>query len=383
MRMRLHTTAAIVVLVAAAAWVATGEYSFVGSEVGQNGGASPAEAAVSPEPLAEDRPDNVQTVAYVVARPRERDRGIRLSGQTEADKQVVLVARSTGAIAELTVQQGDALDQGTRVMVLDGPEKYAAVEAAETQYETAVNQADSNQRLRERGTLPELQLEASIAAREAARSALETARAEVDRLEVRAPFAGVVDEVFVEVGSWVQPGTEVASVLALDPIVVVGEVSERDLRSIGAGTPATVTFGDGRQAEGEVRYVRHQASGLTRTFPIEVAIDNPEGATPSGMSADIVLSVPTDPAVLLPRSAVTLGEDGSLGVMVLTADDVAAFLQVAVIDDTPDGLVVSGIPTGTRIIVSGQAMVGDGQRVNAVAADATPMDQTALSTGPE
>ena len=264
MRIKLHTVAAVVVLVAAGAWVATGKYSFVGSEIGENGGAAaaeaPAEAPSEPAAVAEAEPaaDDLQTVAFVVAAPAPHDRSIRLSGQTEADKQVTLVARTSGAVAELPVTEGDLVEAGGVIMALDGPEKYAAVEAAEAQYQSAVSQAESNQQLRSRGTLPELQLEASIAAREAARSALEAARAEVDRLEIRAPFSGIVDQVHIEVGSWVQPGTEVASLLALDPIVVVGEVNERDLAAVSAGTPATVTFGDGSTADGEVRYVRRE-----------------------------------------------------------------------------------------------------------------------------
>ncbi|MCB1348859.1 MAG: efflux RND transporter periplasmic adaptor subunit, partial [Maritimibacter sp.] len=210
---------------------------------------------------------------------------------------------------------------------------------------------------------------ASVAAREAARSGLESAQAQVDQLEVVTPFAGLIDEVFVEEGSWVTPGNEVASLLALDPIVVVGEVNERDLQSVGRGTMARVTFGDGTTSEGLVRYVRREASGQTRTFPIEVAIANPDATIPAGMSAEIQLAVETGPAILLPRSAITLDAEGNLGVRVLGTDDTVAFLKVAILDDTPDGLVLSGIEADTRIIVSGQDMVSDGQKVIAVAAE--------------
>ncbi|MEO8244962.1 MAG: efflux RND transporter periplasmic adaptor subunit, partial [bacterium] len=232
--------------------------------------------------------------------------------------------------------------------------------------DTAVHQAETSQRLYARGALPELQLQSSIAAREATRSQLEAARAEVDRLEVHAPFAGIVDKVFVEAGSWVQPGTEVAELLALDPIVVVGELNERDLQAVAKGTQATVMFGDGTKAEGTVRYIRREASGVTRTFPIEVAIPNPDGAFSAGMSAEIDLAAKTAPAVILPRSVVTLDPTGNLGVRVLTDADTVTFLKVAIVDDTPDGMVLSGIAEGTRIIVSGQNMVTEGQKVAAV-----------------
>ena len=381
MRIRFHTVAAIVVLVAAGAWVATGKYTFVGSDIGAHAEAATAPATEPPaaEPPAADSPAApatepapvLQTVAYTIAAPVPYERTIRLAGQTQADKQVVLVARAAGAVSELPVAEGDSLEAGALVMAVEGPEKLAAVESARAQLTTASNQAEANQKLRARGAMSELQYEASVAAREAARSGLEAAQAQVDQLKVHTPFAGLIDEVFVETGSWVTPGTQVASLLALDPIVVVGEVGERDLQSVARGTLARVTFGDGTTSEGTVRYIRREASAQTRTFPIEVAIANPDAA--------IQLAIETGPVVFLPRSAITLDAAGNLGVRVLGEGDTVSFLKVAIIDDTPDGMVLAGIEAGTRIIVSGQDMVTDGQEVIAVAAE----DATVAGMGAE
>lgn len=371
MGIRFHTAVAIVVLIVTGAWVATGEFSFVGSGIGKDGHSAAAEpsAPEDSEETAVEPAEVLQAVAFVTAMPSAYERWIRLSGQTEADKQVMLVARASGTVAKLPVQDGDAVGQGDLVMALDAPEKYVAVESAKALFDSAAHEAESNQQLKSRGNLPELKLEVSIAAREAARSALEAARAEVDRLEVHAPFGGVVNKVLVELGSWVQPGTEVASLLALDPIVVVGEINERDLPSVSEGTRAKVTFGDGTVGEGEVRYVQHESSGPTRTFPIEVAIANPNADIAAGLSAEIELAAEPTPAVILPRSTLTLDAAGALGVRVLTAEDTVGFQKVTIVDDTPRGLVLSGVHEGTRIIVSGQDMVSDGQQVTAVEAE--------------
>ena len=368
MAFRFHTAAAVFVLVAAGAWVLTGKYSFVGSELVGDDKAETAQSKVAAPVTPVAAADALQTVAFAVAKPAPYVRGITLSGHTEADKQVVLVARTSGVVARLSVVQGAALAADELVMALDGPEKLAAVVSAQAQFDIAEHQAETNQQLRNKGSLSVPQLEASVSAREAARSALESAKAEVGRLEVRAPFTGVVDTVIVEVGSWVQPGTEVASLLALDPIVVVGEINERDLQSVAKGAKARVIFGDGTVADGLVRYVWLKASGVTRTFPIEVAITNPSGKIPAGMSAEIELQATTAPAVVLPRSVITLDTEGSLGVRVLTDKDAIGFLKVTIVDDTPAGLVLADIPAGTRIVVSGQNMVNDGQQVIAVAA---------------
>ncbi len=378
MRIKFHTAAAIIVLLVSGAWVATGKYSFVGSEIVDDGKGTPTQSPTPTTTEAKAAPaDALQSVAFIIAEPAAYERQIRLSGQTVPDKKVILVARTSGAIAKLPVTEGDHLAVDGLIMAVDGAEKLAAVVSAQAQFDTAVHQAETNLQLRSRGALPELQLQSSIAAREAARSMLESARAEVDRLEIHAPFAGIIDKVSVEAGTWVQPGTEVATLLALDPIVVVGEINERDLQAVVKGTKATVTFGDGTTAEGAVRYVRREATGLTRTFPIEVAIPNPDATFSAGMSAEIGLAAKTAPAVVLPRSVVTLDPNGNLGVRVLSDTDTVGFLKVGIVDDTPGGMVLSGVPAGTRIIVSGQNMVTEGQRVTAVKA----ADATAASSG--
>lgn len=373
MHIKFHTIAAIAVLVVSGLWVATGKFAFVGSELGGSAAAAQSEPPAAPDAAAEPKADGsaaLQAVGFVVAAPAPYDRSIRLSGQTQPDKQVTLAARTAGAVADLPVNEGDHVDAGALVMALDAAEKVAALASAQAQYDTAAHQAETSQQLYDKGTLPKLQYEAAMAAREATRSALEAMKADLDRLQLHAPFAGIVDTVSVETGSWIQPGTAVATLMALDPIVVVGEVNERDLQAVSKGSKASVTFGDGSVAEGTVRYVKREASGLTRTFPIEVAIANPDAKIPAGMSAEIDLSAPTDPAVVLPRSVATLDANGKLGVRILGEGDTVAFLPVTIVDDTPQGMVLTGIPAGTRIIVSGQAMVSDGQKVAAVAATA-------------
>jgi multidrug efflux system membrane fusion protein len=131
-----------------------------------------------------------------------------------------------------------------------------------------------------------------------------------------------------------------------------------------------VNFANGTQAEGTVRYIRREASDLTRTFPVEIAVPNPDLSIPSGMSAEITVDTQEIMSVIVPRSIITLGTDGTIGVRTLEADSKVSFLGVNIIDDTPEGLVVTGIPDGTRVVVSGQDLVTDGQDVVGIDASA-------------
>ena len=362
-RFAAHTILAAIILIVAALWVTTGTFSSVGSEA--TGDAAGDDTSPPPDRAT---PETLQSVAFILASPEPRQRHIRLSGQTEADKRIVLIARTSGAVEHLPVSDGSVLAEGGLVMQLEGRDRLAALSSAEAQARVAELQAESDRKLAADGNLPKMRLKASIAAREAARSAVAQARSETERLALHAPFAGLVDKVAVEIGTWVQPGTEIATFLSLDPIVVVAEIGERDLQSIAQGTTADVAFGNGIAAQGTVRHIRREAMPLTRTFPLEIAVPNPEGRIFAGMSADVVLTLPTAPAVILKRSAITLDAEGAIGVRVLSGDDTVGFLGVEILDDTPDGLVIGGVPDGTRIIVAGQDLVSDGQKVTAVAA---------------
>src|SRR5690606_29623772 len=157
---------------------------------------------------------------------------------------------------------------------LEAEGKEAAVETARQLLSQREAEANASRRLAQGGSLPRLQLDNVLSALAAARSQLEAAEAELDRNILRAPFDGVVDKVDVDLGSAVQPGTDVATILNLNPVLAKGEVSERELGYIKTGDTAHVRLVSGQEVEGTIRHVSRDASSATRTFRVEVAIPN-------------------------------------------------------------------------------------------------------------
>jgi multidrug efflux system membrane fusion protein len=352
-RLPLHRLLALVVFVAAALWVATGHFAAVGSETPEPG-ATEAEAVV-------ETPK--RTVAVVRAEVADYARLIRISGVTEADKLAILAARSNGVVQELTAEAGDTVERGAVVMLLEGEDVRAAVKTAQDQLAQAAEQLAVGETLNAKGSLPETQLTARRAAKSAAEGALSQAQAAADRLSLVAPFAGTVDAVNVEEGEWVQQGTPIATLIALDPIIVKSEVAERDVAHVAVGAKALVRLVSGVELEGTVKHLARKASDKTRTFALEVDLPNPDGAIPSGMTAELRLTAATQPALTVPRSVLTLNEAGQVGLRVVVDGDIAAFLPVNLIDDTEAGFVVTGVPQGARVIVAGQDLVRDGDAV--------------------
>lgn len=357
---KLHRLAALVVLVAASAWVLTGKFSSVGS-------AEQTTGATSATPAAAEMPATAAPVLRTVAVMEpvfvDHARSIRLSGTTGADKRVLLAARSEGVIDKLFLVKGAAVAEGSVVMQLEGPETLAKANIAAITLKQREKDLVVAEQLHSSGNLPETKLTAAQSQRDSAQAELDRANAEVSRLELKAPFDGIVDSVAVESGEWVQPGAPVATILSLNPILVRAEVSEVDVSSVAPGSQATITLVTGAKMQGVVRLVSREASADTRTFPVEIALPNPGDVLPSGMSAEVELLADPQRAVTVPRSVITLAEDGSLGLRVVGDDNIAHFVPVGIIDDTEAGLVVTGVPDGVRIIVAGQDLVRDGEEV--------------------
>lgn len=372
-KIKLHKLAAVAVLIASAIWIATGQFSSVGSAADE----APASAATEKETAA----PVIHTVGVIDPPRAEHARAIRVPGRTQANMRSALAARTAGVIAELPLREGQRVEKGDVIMRLDAEGKEAAVETARQLLSQREAELAAAERLAESGNLAALQLDNARSAHAQARSQLEMAEAELDRTIVRAPFDGIVDRVDVEVGSSVMQGTEIATVLNLDPILAVGQVSEHELGYISVGDKGEMRLVDGRTLEGEVRYLSRDAADQTRTFRFELAVPNADTAVPAGMTAEITLYAEPVQTVMLPRSVVTLGENGELGIHSVGEDDIVAFHPIDLVADTAEGLFLAGVPEDARVIVAGQDLVSAGETVKPVAADGPITDVLASGGG--
>ncbi|MBV8112770.1 MAG: efflux RND transporter periplasmic adaptor subunit, partial [Hyphomicrobiales bacterium] len=161
-------------------------------------------------------------------------------------------------------------------------------------------------------------------------------------------------------------GREIASLVALDPMLAVVEVAERQLAGIKVGGIAEVRLVTGERASGKIRFVAKTASPTTRTYRVEIELPNPDGNIPDGITAEVVVPLLPVLATRVPRSALTFSSTGNLGLRSVDADDTVEFVAVGVIEDEQSFMWVTGLADRTRVIVQGQDFVREGQTVDAV-----------------
>lgn len=348
--------AAVGLVVAAAAWIASGHLL-------------PHESA---ESRAAVRPAETEAklfrVSVLPTRPQPHRQKLVLSGRTEADRKVAVTARTGGVVTELNVRRGSQVKQGDILAVLSDEAREAQVAQARALVTQRRNEWEAKSRLIARGMMPRLELGNLESQLKIAEAQLAAAEAERERGVVRAPWAGIVSEVPVEVGqaAFAMGGKEIAQLIGLDPMLVVVEVAERKLGGINVGDPAAVRLVTGHSAAGKVRYVSKAASQTTRTYRVEIQVPNADGAIPDGITAEAEIRLAPTPATRLPRSALTFSSAGDLGVRAVDEAGTVAFIPVTLVEDEQASIWVGGVPDGARVIIEGQDFVREGQRVEAL-----------------
>lgn len=367
-------------------------------------GAEPGEDASSPtEAVAEADAPRQRTVSVVALRSSAStvDGAVILRGRTEAVRQVDVRAETSGQVVSAPlrkgafVEAGDLLceiDPGTREVALNEArarlnEASAGLPSAEARLLEArarLNEAEINDnaaaRLSEDGFASETRVAATAAAVEAARaqvqaavSGVESAKAavqsaeaavaraeeELTNLSITAPFAGLLEADTAELGTLLQPGSLCATIIQLDPIRMVGFAPETMVDRINVGAPAGARLASGREVVGRVTFLSRSADPTTRTFRVDIEAPNPDLAIRDGQTAEIAIQSDGESAHLLPQSALTLDDDGRLGVR-LVAGNMADFAPVDVVRDTVDGVWVTGLEDVADVIVVGQEFVTDG-----------------------
>jgi multidrug efflux system membrane fusion protein len=348
---------AIAIVIAAAIWI--------GSGVLGRAETPPATETAKANPASQP----LFKVGVVDAGVEAHSRSLVLSGRTEADDRASAVARTVGSILQLNVKRGDVVKEGDVIATLTDEAREAQVKQAEALVQQRQIDLDSKSRLIQRGIVAandKNQLEAELRSAEAA---LALAKAEFERGTVRAPISGVVSSAPMTTGQAMQANGMVAEIIALDPMLAVAEMAERQLGEVKVGDKAIARLVTGQTAEGKVRYISPTASEGTRTYRMEVVLPNADHAIADGVTAEIELKLAPVPSARIPRSALTFSSEGVLSVRVVRADGTVASVPVSIVEDGRDEIWVNGPEDGARIIVQGQDFVREGLRVEAVAAN--------------
>ena len=291
---------------------------------------------------------------------------VTVRGRTENKRNVDVRAETQGRVEARPVEKGSRVAAGDLLCRLAVEDRKASLAEAREGFNQARIDYDGAQRLMQKGFQAETDIARARARLASAQAGVERAKLAIDRTYLRAPFDGIVENTQAEVGDYLQPGAPCATVIDLDPMLLVGRVSERDVGQLQLGGKAKGVLTNGKELTGEITFIGRQSDSSTRTYSLEVAVPNADYAVRSGLTTQISLPVGEVQAHLISPALLALDTEGNIGIRTLSEDDEVEWNDIVIINDSGSGAWVSGLPDVARIITVGQEMVVPGERVESV-----------------
>ena len=351
--------------------------------------------------------DDKQAVGVVAVHSVARaiDSAVVLRGQTEADREVELRSETSGQVISDPLRKGSFVEEGQLLCSLDPAAREATLAEAQARLQEAKSRIpEAEARLDEaRARLEEARINDNAAAKPVRGRICLGNPGGVDQgggqrgngrcrdravgpgghtvghpvcrgrgcfggkgdcppVDPRA-LCGILESDTAELGSLLQPGALCATVIQLDPVMLVGFVPETEVNRVELGARAGGRLATGEEIEGKVTFLSRAADSETRTFRVEIEVPNPDLRLRDGQTAEIVIAADGTSAHLLPQSALTLNDEGAMGVRIVTEEQTAQFVPVTLLRDTPNGVWLAGLPDKADVIIIGQEFVTDGVRV--------------------
>ncbi len=303
-------------------------------------------------------------VAVIDSAARDIELVLTAEGQSTPDRSTGIQAKTSGQMTSVLVARGDLVAAGQELGRIDSRTIEAQLAQAQAQLVQATEDYDRAVTLQGRGIATENQVTQTRAAKVAAEAAVTAAQEQLDNTIIRAPFAGRLNEMTLDVGEFVNDGDVVAEVLDNDPLTVVVQVPQQALSRLEKGQEAQVSFITGETRTGVVGFIGSNADSQTRTFRVEVTVDNPDSQMPAGLSARIVIPTGQARGHFISPAILSLSPTGELGIKTVLPDETVAFRPIMIVRAQPDGIWVTGLEDETRIITVGQGFVNAGDVVD-------------------
>jgi multidrug efflux system membrane fusion protein len=209
----------------------------------------------------------------------------------------------------------------------------------------------------------EFELSTSYAGIKAVDARISMLQEQMNFTTVKAPKSGWLEEFHVEVGETVGENAPVARLIGLKSLILDAPIPQTQISKIRIGDNVDLDIDGAGKRKGQVNKIATSANQATRTFNIEILVDNSDGTLRAGMSAGVSVIIAYVPAFKISPAHLNVDEAGLLSVKTVAADGVVKTVPVIVTQTVGNAAYVSGLQDGALILGMGQAFVSDGIKV--------------------
>jgi RND family efflux transporter MFP subunit len=315
--------------------------------------------------VAEIKSDAIP-VALTEVKTAKLDKSFTAQGNFAPIQSLTLMSETQGQIQKVLKRKGDRVKAGELLLQVESNTMAADLATAQTNAEKAKRDLERFENLAAGDAITKRQLEDARLAAKSTEGQLVAARQRLNKTRITAPISGEINEIFVEVGSYLNAGTKLYDIVNVDKLKLQVKVSESEVLLINKGDKVKVkaAAGSGQEYEGTVTAIAAKADP-TLKFDVEVEVKNAENNNlRAGMygTASFEAAEQRD-AQLLPREAI-VGSIQNPSVYVVK-DQIASLRQVRVGTVTQNQVeVLEGVQPGEKIVQNGQINLREGMKVS-------------------
>ena len=299
------------------------------------------------EPVKYEAPVEKEVVLVTQSEARNFSLPVTVKAESQAFSKVDIRSQTSEKIVNIAYEDGDFVEEGSIICKLDSGQREANFKKSKIDYDSSVE-------LNKKGLISESALVT-------AETVYETARIELERTNIKAPFSGFVEQL-AKKGQLLQNGQVCASIISLSPLKIVGNVSEVMVAMIKPNQNAEIEFISGEKFNTQVSFISSAADIKTRTFKVEAELNNEDLNIKDGLTGELVIFTDPVKAHFVPTSAFLLGDEGNVA-LATVVNETVNIINVEILIDTVEGAWITGIPNKTNIVIGGQGFVKQDEEV--------------------
>ena len=345
---------------------------------------------------------------------------VRASGVTETLFEIVIVARRKGIITKINFSEGVWVETGDEIVELDRGTLESDLEAAQADRQAAdAVYADTKKRYSENGKISVqlrsakadldskkktfeiskslvkqgVQTELALSQKRALLRAAETRFFELKNLpkelelsdsyarlksidstvlrlqeqlnftKVKVPQHGWLEELNVEIGEFVDENKPIARLLGLQTLTLTIPIAQANIGKVSIGAEVDIDFGSMGTRKGKVGKIAAKANKATRTFNVEITLDNTDAQLRAGMTAEAEVIIGEVRAVKISPAHLNVQDDGQLTVKIVNDKNRVKIVPVELVRTAGNFAFISGIEDGIILLTAGQAFLSTGELV--------------------
>jgi membrane fusion protein (multidrug efflux system) len=262
-----------------------------------------------------------ETVSTALSRDQSWEGTLTAVGSIAAAKGVAISNDAPGVVARIQFESGALVKQGQVLLTLDTRVESAQLASARARRDFAVLSLNRSRVLLASNTIAQAQVDTDESQLKTTTADVGALEAQIDRKIVRAPFAGRLGIRAVNLGQYLNPGTTLTVLEAIDSVYVDFSLPQQRLANLTVGMPVRVTLesDQGPPADGTIAAIDPTIDATTRTIKVRATMPNKSEKLRPGMFANVTVVLPQQASlIVVPATAIV---HASFGDSVFVVED--------------------------------------------------------------